>query len=323
MTIPSGMSAQVMVGSEVTHGTAVTPNRGYEFRSESLKLEVGRIESGGIRPGVRVQRSSRWRSGRRAVAGDVTMELMTAGWGLWWKNALGGVVTSQPDEPNAPTVFLHTFTPGTLPPGLTIQVGRPDKGATVRPFTYIGCMLRQWSLSAAVNELVTFTASVIGRDATTATALASFVDAADGDPVPFTEGTLTVGGSALAVRSFSMQGVNTLADDRYFLGSPLRAKPEEAGLREITGNLEPEFDDLTAYQRFVDGDEAELVLLFQSGIIEDALRFETRITANVRFDDGTPNVDGPTMLQNPLPYKVIDDGTLSIEVEYQTTDETP
>lgn len=323
MAIPSGLSAQLMTSEEATYGTVVTPDRAFEFRQESLKLEVQRIESSALRAGTRMLRSDRWTPGRRSVAGDITMELGTMGFGRWWKHALGGVATSQPAAVPSPTVYKHTFTPGDLPVGQTIQVGRPDIGATVRPFTYHGCKIASWTLECSVNELAVFQAAILGEDADTATALAVASYPTGLEVMPFIQGALTVGGSTMDVKQFSMQGTNMLADERYFLGSALRKQPLEVGMRTVGGTMEPEFVDLAAYAAFVAGDEAELVLLFQGGIIEDALHFETKVTANVRYDDGTPNVGGPQILANPIPYKVVDNGTLSVKVEYQTTDVTP
>ncbi|GAB3429827.1 phage tail tube protein [Actinophytocola sediminis] len=323
MAIPSGLDAQLGTAEESTYGTPVTVDRHYEFRSESLALSIERIESQGLRPGRRILPSARWAAGQRSVGGDVTMELVNKGMGRWWKHALGGVATSQPDDENSPTVYLHTFTPGTIPTGLTVQVGRPDVTGTVRAFTYHGCKVASWGLECAVGEIATFTATLLGEDEDTGTALATATYPADLALMTFVEGTLTLGGSAQDVKSFSLTGANGLSEDRYFLGSRLRKQPLEAALREITATAETEFESLTNYTRFVAGTEAELVLTFAAGVIEDALPFQTVITANVRFDGETPGVSGAGHVMQNVPCKVIDDGTLSIKVEYQTTDATP
>jgi len=327
MAIPSGLDAQLMTGEETTYGTAVTVDRGYEIRAESLSLEAQRIESSAIRPGKRVLRTGRWFQGQRSVGGEITMELGTVGFGRWFKHAFGAVSTSQPDATNAPTVYKHTFTPGALPPGMTIQVGRPDTAGTVQPFTYTGCKVASWTLSSAIGEIVTFAPTLLGRDETTATALATASYPANLDLLTFVEGSLTLGGTAYEMRSINLQGTNGLADDRYVHGSRLRNEPLEIGAegsqaRTYTGTIEGEFQSLTAYNRFVSGDEAEMVLLFAGGTIAGALNYEVRITANVRFDGTTPNVPDGNVIMQALPIKAIDNGTTSIRLEYQTTDAT-
>ncbi|MEV5538477.1 phage tail tube protein [Saccharopolyspora shandongensis] len=327
MAIPSGLDAQLMTGEETIYGTAVTVDRGYEIRAESLSLDAQRIESSAIRPGKRVLRTGRWFQGQRSVGGEITMELGTVSFGRWFKHAFGGVSTSRPDDVGAPTVYKHTFTPGALPPGMTIQVGRPATTGTVHPFTYTGCKVSSWTLSSAIGEIATFAATVIGRDETTATALATASYPANLDLLTFVEGSLTLGGTAHEMRSINLQGTNGLADDRYVHGSRLRNEPLEIGsegsqARVYTGTIEGEFKDLTAYNRFVNGTEAEMVLLFAGANIAGAFNSEVKITANVRFDGTTPNVPDANVVMQTLPVKVIDNGTTSIKLEYQTTDAT-
>ncbi|RKT82719.1 hypothetical protein SAMN05421805_104190 [Saccharopolyspora antimicrobica] len=328
MGIPSGLDAQLMTGEEATYGTAVTVDRGYEIRSETLSLEAQRIESSAIRPGHRVLRTGRWFQGQRSAGGEITMELGTVSFGRWFKHCFGSVTTAQPDAAGNPTVYKHTFTPGPLPPGLTIQVGRPGApSGTVHPFTYTGCKIGSWTLSSAIGEIVTFAPTILGRDETTATPLATASYPANLDLLTFVEGSLTLDGAAHEMRSISVQGTNGLADDRYVHGSRLRNEPLEIGsegsqARVYSGTIEGEFKDLTAYSRFVSGAEAELVLLFAGGTISGTYDYEVRITANVRFDGTTPNVPDGNVIMQTLPFKVVDNGTTSIRLEYQTTDAT-
>lgn len=323
MSIPSGLSAQIGTAEEVTYGTPVTVDRFYEFRSESLKLDIERVESSALRTGQRVLRSDRWSAGKKSVGGDVVMELANKSFGRWFKHMLGGTATAQPDAAGNPTVYKHTFTPGDLPVGQTVQVGRTDVGGTTRAFTYHGCRVGSWKVECSVGEIATVTASLIGEDEDTATALAVASYPASLSLMTFVQGTLTVGGSAMDVASASVEGNSGLDGDRYFLGSQLRKSPLEAAMRVFSGTLDPELVDLTAYNRFVNGTEAEMVLLFQGGTISGIYKYETKITANVRFDGETPNVSGTQIIRQPLPYKVTDTGTLSLKVEYQTTDTLP
>ncbi|SDN73860.1 phage tail tube protein [Allokutzneria albata] len=323
MAIPSGLSAQLMTAEESTYGTPVTPNRGFEFRQESLKLDLTRMESSALRSGTRIQRSDRWATGQRSVSGDITMEVGTVGFGRWFKHMLGAVATSQPDAVNDPDVYLHEFTIGDLPVSQTIQVGRPDVGGTVRPFTYHGCRTTQWTLECAVGEFLTMQNSILGEDEDTATALASITYPDDLVPFTFVQGALEIASSAADVKNVTINGSNALAEDRFFLGRALRKSPLEAGMREVTGNLTPEFESLAAYNRFVNGTEATLDLLFEGPTISSTYKYSLQLTANVRFDGETPNIGGPGIVEQPLPWKVVDDGTTGLTIAYQTTDATP
>src|SRR5690606_38971652 len=108
------------------------------------------------------------------------------------------------------------------------------------------------------------------------------------------------------------------------LGSQLIKRPLQNALREYTGSIEAYFDDLTAYKRFVTGEEGKLTLQFVGGEIEPGSDFSLTITATARFDGETPQVGGPEELMQPLPFKVVESSEGdTIEVVYVTTDTTP
>jgi hypothetical protein len=281
MAIPSGLSAQFALVDETVYGTAVTVTRFYEFRGEGLKQDISRIESTALRSGQRVLRSDRWAAGKKSVGGDATFELANKSFGLLLKHMFGSVVTSQPASGTDPTVFDHTYTPGDLPVSLTGQVGRPDVGGVVRPFTYTGLRITDWELSCAVDEIATIKTTFVGQAEDTAIALAAASYPANLSLLTFVNGTLTVAGSATNVKSVSLKG-NTGLADRYFLGSQLRSQPLENSLRKYDGKFDLEFENLTAYNRFVNGTEASVVLLFQGATISGTYKYQLQITANCR-----------------------------------------
>lgn len=321
MPIPSGLSAQVMIAEEVTYGTPVTPTRGYEFNSESMALDIERLESAGLRAGTRVLRSDRWAPGAKSVGGTIEMDLQTKSFGLWLKHMFGEFGVTTPG--GATNARHHTATPGDLPVGLTVQVGRTSQDGTTRPFTYHGCMVAGWDISADVGEIGKVSVDLIGEDEDTSTGLATASYASSSSLLVFTQATLNVAGSPIDVRSATIAGDNGLDTDRYRIGSALRKTPVEAAMRNYTGSLDAYFVDLTAYNRFVNGTEAALVLEYTGANIEGAFDFGLRITCNVRFDGETPTVGGPDEIAQSLPFKCVSsDGTggTAITALYVTTD---
>jgi hypothetical protein len=315
--------AQVGAINEVTYGTAVVVTKFFDFIDESMAYDQDRMESASLRAQVRHLSSSNWDLGKVDVGGDISMELRPKGHGFWWNHAIGGVVSTQPNAGPDPTVWLHTFTPGNLPTSFTLQVAKPDLADVAQPFTYTGCRVSEWSLECATKEFAKMSMTVLGQQETTATALAVASYPTGNKPLRFIDGVMTIAGGAQDVMSVKLEGKNNLTEDRYFLGSPLRKQPLENALREITGTLETEFNGLTNYQRFISGTEAQVVLTFTGAIISGIFPYKTTITMNVRFDGETPKVGGPEVMKQPLKFKVVDSGTLSIKVEYQTTDTTP
>lgn len=293
MAAPAGISAQIGFKSESTYGTAVTVDQFHAgFVSESIKQEIARIESAGLRAGRRVTHA--WKSGGQTVGGSLTLELWDEPLATLLTHMFGTVATSGSGP------YVHSATPGSLSgQSLTLQIGRPDIAGTVQPFTYAGCKIPSWTLTGSVGEIAQLQLDISAQSETTATALASasYPTAA---PFVFTEGSLSIGGTAVAViQEMSLSGNNTLATDRHRIGAATVQEQLEAGLREYTGSLTADFEDLTAYNRFVNGTEVAQVMKFDNGTDD------LTITTNTRYDGETPAVGGPEQLTQPLPFKAL------------------
>lgn len=295
MPLASGIGGQLGLVAEVTYGTYVAPSRWYEFVSESLVLERERIESAGIRAGRRVLH--RWAAGIQRVTGDVSMELAPQNYGLIFEHMFGGKATTGAGP------YTHTFTPGDLAgKSLAVQIGRPDIAGVVRPFSYLGMKVASWELSCSVNEYAMLNLSMYGAHEDTAQTLGTPAYPATLTPFTFLQGVVSVAGSGFDVKECSLSADNGLATDRHFLRTttPERPKePLEASRRAYTGELTADFTDLTAYNRFVNGTEAALVLTFTSA------PHSLTITMNVRYDGTTPNISGDDLLEQSLPFKAV------------------
>lgn len=304
MAIRSGLAAQLGLGVESTVGTAVTPNRWYEFTSESLALTIERIESEGLRAGNRVMRSDRWTAGQRAVEGSFSLDMTAENSGILFKHLLGAVSTTGAGP------YTHECTLGD-PHGLgfTLEVGRPDNSGTVRAFTYNGVKLSEATFSNEVNGLLTGEFSVIGQDETTGSITSASYPASQ-ELLSFTGASITVGGSSYNCTDISIS-VNTGLDaERYSLGSATIREPIAANMVEITAEVNAEFASLTEYNRVVNGTTAALVAKWEGSVISGGTKRSIEFNMPVvRFDGSTPNVDGPGIVQQPLTGKALFNGT--------------
>lgn len=291
----SGIDAQLGYAEESTYGTFETPTRFSEFVSEGIKFEIERIESQGIRAGRRIQ--SRWKPSVQRVTGPIELELTPGGSGLLLKHAWGAVTTAGAGP------YTHTYSQGALDgESLTIQIGRPSLDGTVRAFSYSGMKISSWTISCAVGEIPKFTLDTYGSVEATGQPLATASYPANDDPFVFTEGSLTVGGTNVCIKDFTLTGDNALATDRHFICSGQGAAPKEPlenGFRDIGGSFTADFENLTQYGLYTAGTESALVLNFTSGA--DSLV----ITENVRFDGETPNVSGMEILELPVSFKTL------------------
>lgn len=296
MPLASGLAGQMGLAAESTYGTFVAPTRWFEFVSESLTLERERIESSGIRAGRRVLH--RWAPGVQRVTGDVQLELAAQGFGIIWQHIMGTNVTTGSGP------YTHTSSPGDLAgKSLSIQIGRPDIGGVVRPFSYLGCKVATASLECNVNEYAMLTLGIYGAHEDTAQTLGTASYPATLSPFVYSHGSVTLAAAGFDVKAATLSIDNGLATDRHFIRTttPERPKePLEANRREITGELTADFTDLTAYNRFVNGTEAALVLTFNAGASATLT-----ITMNVRYDGTTPTIGGDELLEQSLPFKAV------------------
>lgn len=324
MPLRSGIAAQFGVAEETAWGTYTVPTRFLEFPSESMALTIERIESQALRAGSRSMRSDRWAAGAKSAGGTVQFELADRGFGLILKHLLGSVAITTPDAVNAPTARDHTVTPGDLAGlSLTMQVGRPDTAGVVHPFSYPGCKVASWELSNSVNGLLGLSANFDGADESTAQALAAVSYPATQGLLSYAGGLITVGGSSFDLQEFSLSGDNGLKTDRHHIRqSQLKKEQHVASWLDLTGTLSAEFDGLTAYNRFVNGTVASVTALWEGATIATTFKYGLLVTLPaVRFDGATPNVSGPDILTQSLPFKALSNGTDPVAtLRYRTTD---
>lgn len=321
MSLRSGLAAQFGIAEEATFATFKTPTRFLEFESESMTLAEERIESAGLRAGQSVQRADRWKANRKGAEGDVSLPVMSTGFGLLFEHLLGTNTTANPGT----SAYTHTATLGdTAGKSLTVQVGKPDSGGTVRSHSYVGAKVASWEISCEVDGILMVTPTFDAVDEETDESLASASYSSDDELLVFTNASVTIGGTAVPVKRFSVSGDNAIATDRYFLrDSGLKKEQYIAGMREITGELVLDFEDFTEYDYFRDGTEIAIVATFEGeSLIETGYLPHVEITLpSCRVDGDTPTVGGPEMLELSLPFKVTDDGSNEpISIEYQTSD---
>lgn len=303
MALPSGLAAQLGIAEESTYGSYTAPDTWLEFVSESLSLEIERLESAGLRAGANIQRADRWMPGNKTVSGDINLELHDRGQLLLWKHTLGSMVSAPVEGKDG--VYAHTFKLGTLPEGLTVQVGRPGVDGTVYPFSYTGCRVVSANLSCSAGEIANLTLSLVGQDETTEEALGTATYPTS-RLLTFAGATLKLGSDEIEVSSAEVTfetGINT---DRRKLGSRVIRKPIESGMRVVSGTFEGSFEDPTLYSRFLSGEIGTLKLTFEGDEIDESGELYTiEITATVRFDGQTPQVGGPDELTQTVPWKAV------------------
>jgi hypothetical protein len=291
MPVGSGLAAQFAYKEEAVKNTRAVPDHWLEFVNEGVKATRPRIDRTGLRAGRRTLTG--WAPGNTGAGGSVSFEMVPQSTASLLKLCIGGVVTSGSGP------YTHTITPGDLKT-FTAQFGKPDTGGVVRPFDYVGSMIESWKISCDATgdgSMLMFEAAFQAFEERLAEVLAtpSYPTITSWTSV---QASLTIAGSAYCVDSFEIAGENALRVN-YEACAATAGKPNitENGRRVYSGTLVSDFKDLTAYNRFVNGTEAALVITVNAGASA-----QLTITSNVRFDGETPNVTGPDVLKQSLPF---------------------
>lgn len=317
MAYRSGLSGQFGFKAEATWGTGVTVDRFLPMISEQMEAKVGRLDSDSIYAGRLVRDSEQWDEGAIEAGGSIELDVYTFGMGLLWKHALGSVVTAGAGP------YVHTFTPGSLDGlGLTVQVGKPDRSGTVRPWNFLGTKVKDWELSvdagAAAKLKLGLSSSTVDKDGTPA--LQAFAPPAALARLKWSHATVaTLHGVSPKIKSLSIKGTNGIQDDRLFLGSRTIEEQDEVELREYTAEAEVEFANETLYDAFALATEGDLALTLTRGSASLA------ITGNCRLDGGSPVVEGRGKLMQKIPCTFVGDGTDAdaLTIVATNTDSTP
>lgn len=327
MSFRSGIDAQAGFIQETTWNTYSAPTIFLPFESESIKNSIARIEGKDLQKSNFIQRTDRWAPGRQSVAGDMQFILGCQGFATPLYMCLGAFASV------ADVSGTHyTFTPGDLHgKSMAIQVGRPGLDGTVKAFSYTGCKVDSWDLSNTSNDQLRLKMTIDGakEDTTQTLAAASFPSAATYENFYFTQGAITIAGSPIDVLNWNVSGKNAMKTDRYYISSTTPAQKREQernAYSDYTGSLAIDYtSDLAAYNRFVNGTLATGVFTY-TGLLTHGTAAPNKLVVtiqNMRFDGDTPNVSGPDVIAQNLPYVALYDGTNpAVKVEYFTAETT-
>ena len=325
----SGFLGQLGVKAESTYNTGVTVDRFFEFNSESIAVEVGRVESSGIRAGTRAMRSDRRVPYIMGAGGSVEFDVLSKGFGFWLDQCLGTVSTGSAAET---VVYTHTGTVGSLTGKFfTAQVGVPQVGGgTITPKTATGGKVKSFELSCATGEALKFSADLDFANLEHSTSLATASYPTSTELLTFVGGSVTVGGTAVNVNKFSVKVDNGLKTDRrYLIASATKKEPVGAGHRKIDVELGLDFEGTTHQNRVLSATAAgaqAAVVLTCAGLTTIGSTLKPTVTITipvVMFDGDTPTVGGPDVVGETVKGMGLYNGTDSpITIAYKTLDAT-
>jgi len=326
MAVRSGVAASLAVSPEVTYGTYVAPTTAYPFTSESLVRENEFIRTAGLRSGRLSQSEALHVQTTHSAAGGFSLDFLTKGMGKLLNQLHGDTVT--PVQQAATTAYLQTHSIGLTDPynkSLTVQVGRPDVGGTVRPFSYLGSKVQSAEFGLERGGVLTSEWTLDARDEDTATALASPTYAAASVPFTFQTGSIELDDVVLTdcVRSASISVGIPQETERYCINSSaLKSQPIQNGMTAVEATLEVEFASLTQHTAFVNSTRRKVELICTGALIASTYYYKADFTmaSTVAVSSG-PTVQGPDVLTQEVTLEAVDNAAAApLVVGYTTTD---
>jgi hypothetical protein len=312
----AGFDSQVGYAIESPSGTFTAPTMAIEHVKSTLKLEVDRIPSKGIKAGRRHQ--GRWFPGAQRVKGTVSHELSPINIGKLLRTLMGAVNTTGAGP------YVHTYTPGVLTQTntLTVQVGTPSVDGTVRSLSFLGNHIVGATFTSKIGEAVMADFEFYGQHLDVGQSLTAASYSSTWAPFTFLHGVLTIAGSEYEFDDITLKYTNALRTDRHVHRTTTPARPKtslESGFREWTASINSDFHDLTALNRAIAGTEAAFALTFTSGA--NIIVF----SGNVRSDVDSPTVDGPETVKQSLPLVFVSttSDAAAMTITQTTTESAP
>ena len=150
MALGAGLSATFGIATETTPLTPVAVTRFAEFDSETMALKKKIVQGAGLRGGGLVRRAARRFEVAREVQGGVNFDAVTNGFGLFLQHMLGSYSTTPVSIGGGLYRQIHNTGP-LAGKTFTTQIVKPDTTGVLAPqaFTYPGCKITDWELSAA------------------------------------------------------------------------------------------------------------------------------------------------------------------------------
>ena len=329
----SGSLTTFGIGAESIYGTPVNVSNFFEITKEDLKGNYTRQQADALSASY-VDRADRYGIAAKGASGSVDIEILTKGFGNWFRFLTGTVATSGPAEASA---YTHVATIADLYGDIfTAQVGRGQIDGTVRPWTYEGGKVTDFSFSNQVDQTLKCS---IGMDfekesspdsPSGAYQLQTVTPVSGAEVLAWQGGLITIAGEVMDISEISVKVDNSLNVDRFYINTQSSKKePVQDGKRKITVTFKTPYASNSLWKKVsaatasgatgtISAQWTGLTLLGTT--IYPSFKIDIPV---FRFDEGGPAVDGPGMIDQSFNGVGLYDGTNSpISLTYVSGDAT-
>ncbi len=254
-----GGASQVLLDFETTYGAdPTTPNgRSMPFNFPFDFKATQALKETGTHRGVRDAAMPFY--GNHDVKGSIVVPVDQVSFGYWLKALLGAPSTSGIGDP-----YTHVFKPGTTIPSMVLESGFTD---ITKYLKFNGVKVNKMSLDFAPDvELVGKVDLMGAKETPSATAYDATPEALTFTRFQAKELALKEGGSIIAyVQAVTLDISNELDGDSFVIaGGGIRGGLSEGDCL-VSGRIKVLFQDLTLYNKAVNGTESSLEITLTTG----------------------------------------------------------
>lgn len=257
-------------------------------KSASLGLKKGSIESEEIRGDRQI---SDYRHGTEQVNGDIEVELSYGSFDTLLEACLGGTWTT------------NVLRAGTTRRSFTFERRFADMSSSSQYHRFTGVEIASLKLSVTPDKVVGLNFGLVGQAMSLSnTAISGATYSATSTTMPITGfgGSITEGGSAIAVITEIQLTLENGIEPRYVVGSAQTIRPA-IGRSKCTGQITCYFEDVSLLNKFIN--ETESSLYFE---LQDTAGNEYQINLpRIKYTGGQPDVKGEGPITISLPFQAL------------------
>lgn len=300
MTIATGARHDMAYVEEVTFGTTPANPTLIPIRhtGTTLGLSKDAIESEELREDRQI---AHFRHGNKAVSGDINFELSADSFDDFIEAVMCG---------SWATDVVKT---GTVSKSFTVLRHHTDIDKYIKA---TGCSINSMSLSVAPNSMVTGSFSVIGKDLTaSATGITGSSDgtATTTDPFDSFSGSITEGGSSIAVVTALELNIENGMEAQYVVGSSTTLQPPLAK-STVSGSVTVYFEDITLINKFINETSSSISFVLQDSVTPTPNSYTFNMP-NVKYNSGNPEVAGAGAVTVTLDFIALYDAGIGSQLE--------
>lgn len=357
MGLASGLASQWCALDEVTYGVipSLTAAPFTIFDTDGLELKKGSKQGAGIYAGAVVPASARRVVTEYSASGPVNGELPAQGLNKWLFRMFGSFgqsnATLTQDLTTGAYKAVHYLGPleGHT---FAFQKGVTGVDGTVSPFSYAGCKITEWEISATMGEITKWAMTIEARSEVATGGVSDPLNVSVPSLVSFTappggvfywsQGSVLYGGTpsttgnvtsisgptaAGRIKAFSMKQTRPMDLERFspeLLG--FRNEPLQNAVLPVTGSITVEWLSSQAYYGAYANDTATSIQLgFTGPVIGTGTDHSSLslLASNIRLEGESPKIPGPAVLTQTIPFTVLDDRVNNtLQATYWTLDTT-